>query len=128
TGPSRSTAETSTPSPTSASARSRPSSPNASTHKGGATFESPRSCLRVNPRPMLSSRPIVLLLSALAPLLLAGGALAADLATLVGNLTLGGFSEREAAITALAGSGEPRAAPVLEALAAGQLYVRTSDK
>ena len=77
---------------------------------------------------MLSSRPIVLLLSALAPLLLAGGALAADLATLVGNLTLGGFSEREAAITALAGSGEPRAAPVLEALAAGQLYVRTSDK
>jgi urea transport system permease protein len=77
---------------------------------------------------MFSSRPIVVVLSALASLLLAGGAFAADLATLVGNLTTGGFSERETAITALATSGEARAAPVLEALAAGQLYVRTSDK
>src|SRR4051812_27544711 len=77
---------------------------------------------------MLPSRPILVLASALASLLLAGGAFAADLATLVGNLTLGGFSERETAITALATSGEERAASILEALAAGQLYVRTSDK
>jgi urea transport system permease protein len=77
---------------------------------------------------MFSVRPIVVLVSALASLLLAGGAYAADLATLVGNLTAGGFSERETAISALATSGEERAAPVLEALAAGQLYVRTSDK
>src|SRR5258708_36653369 len=77
---------------------------------------------------MFFSRPIVVLLSALASLLLAGGAFAADLAALVGNLTTGDFSERETAITALATSGEERAAPILEALAAGQLYVRTSDK
>src|SRR3954463_7900571 len=77
---------------------------------------------------MLPSRPILVLASALASLLLAGGAFAADLATLVGNLTIGGFRERETAITALATSGEERAAPILEALAAGQLYVRTSDK
>ncbi|MFI5000698.1 MAG: urea ABC transporter permease subunit UrtB [Reyranellales bacterium] len=77
---------------------------------------------------MFSSRPIVVLLSALASLLLASGAFAADLATLVRNLTTGGFADRETAITALATSGEARAAPILEALAAGQLYVRTSDK
>ena len=77
---------------------------------------------------MFFARPIVVLLSALASLLLAGGAFAADLAALVGNLTTGGFSERETAITALATSGEERAAPILEALAAGQLYVRTSDR
>ncbi|MFN4015135.1 MAG: urea ABC transporter permease subunit UrtB [Reyranella sp.] len=73
-------------------------------------------------------RPVSVLLSLLASLALAGAALAADLATLVGNLTSGGLSEREAAITALAASGEERAAPILEALAAGRLYVRTSDK
>jgi len=77
---------------------------------------------------MLFARPILVLVSALASLLLAGGTFAADLATLVGNLAVGGFSERETAITALATSGEERAAPILEALAAGQLYVRTSDK
>src|SRR5882757_8374078 len=77
---------------------------------------------------MFLSRPIVVLLSALAALLVAGGAFAADLAALVGNLTTGDFSERETAITALATSGEERAAPILEALAAGQLYVRTADK
>jgi len=77
---------------------------------------------------MLLLRPFSVLLSVLASLALAGTALSADLAALVGNLTTGGFSEREAAITALAASGEDRAAPILEALAAGQLYVRNSDK
>src|SRR5206468_1614424 len=67
------------------------------------------------------------LLSAIAVLSLAGLALAADLATLVTNLTTGGYSEREAAINALAASSEARAAPILQALGAGQLYVRTSD-
>src|SRR6266446_7583153 len=68
------------------------------------------------------------LLSALVALLLAGAALAADLAGLVANLTTGGFGDRETAITALATSGEARAAAILEALGAGQLYVRSSDK
>jgi hypothetical protein len=68
------------------------------------------------------------LLSAIAVLCLAGMALAADLATLVTNLTAGGYSERDAAIGALAASGEARAAPILQALSAGQLYVRTDDK
>ncbi len=77
---------------------------------------------------MFFKRPFAVLLSALASLLLAGAASAADLATLVANLVAGGFSEREAGITALAASGEERAAPVLEALGAGRLYIRTSDK
>ena len=73
-------------------------------------------------------RPLSVLLSVLASLALAGTALTADLAALVGNLTSGGLSEREAAITALAASGEERAVPILDALAAGQLYIRNSDK
>ncbi|MDB5489095.1 MAG: Amino acid or sugar transport system, permease protein [Reyranella sp.] len=77
---------------------------------------------------MLRLRPFSVLLSVLASLALAGTALAADLAALVGNLTSGGLSEREAAITALATSGDERAVPILEALAAGQLYIRNSDK
>jgi urea transport system permease protein len=77
---------------------------------------------------MFFLRPASVLLSVLASLVLAGAALAADLSSLVGNLTSGGLSERETAITALATSGEERAAPILEALAAGRLYVRTSDK
>ena len=68
------------------------------------------------------------LLSALAAVCLAGTVSAADLAALVQNLVTGGFSERDAAIGALAASGEERAAPILEALGAGQLYVRTADK
>ena len=77
---------------------------------------------------MLLHRPFSVLLSVLASLALAGAALAADLTALVGNLTSGGLSEREAAITALATSGDERAAPILEALGAGQLYIRNSDK
>jgi urea transport system permease protein len=73
-------------------------------------------------------RPFSVLLSVLASLALAGAAYAADLATLVGNLASGGLSEREAAITALAASGDERAVPILEALGAGQLYTRPSDK
>ena len=69
-----------------------------------------------------------MLLSALASLLIAGAALAADLPALVGNLTTGSFGDRETAVGALATSGDARAAPILEALAAGQLYVRKSDK
>jgi urea transport system permease protein len=59
---------------------------------------------------------------------LAASALAQDLSTLVGNLTTGGFGERETAIGALTSSGNERAAPILEALGAGRLYVRTADK
>src|SRR5262245_46641670 len=73
-------------------------------------------------------RPLLGLWSALAAMVIAVSALAADLQTLVTNLTTGGFGDRETAIGALAASGEARAAPVLEALAAGQLYVRQADK
>jgi urea transport system permease protein len=68
------------------------------------------------------------LVAAVCSLLLAGSVQAADLATLVTNLVTGGYSERDAAITALAASGEARAAPILQALSDGELYVRTSDK
>jgi urea transport system permease protein len=73
-------------------------------------------------------RSLAGLLSVLAAVLIAGAGLAADLPALVGNLTTGGFGDRETAIAALAASGDSRAAPILQALAAGQLYVRQSDK
>lgn len=65
--------------------------------------------------------------SALATVLIAVTAWAADLPALVTNLTTGGFGDRETAIGALAASGEARAAPILEALGAGNLYVRKAD-
>ena len=68
------------------------------------------------------------LVGALASLVVAGSVLAADLAGLVANLVAGGYGERDAAITALAASGEARAAPILQALGAGELYVRNTDK
>jgi urea transport system permease protein len=73
-------------------------------------------------------RPLTGLWSALAAMVIAASAFAADLQTLVNNLTTGGFGDRETAIGALVTSGEARAAPILEALAAGQLYVRQADK
>ena len=77
---------------------------------------------------MSQKRLLAWLLPAVATLLVAGSVLAADLGTLVTNLVTGGYSERDAAITALAASGEARAAPILQALGAGELYVRTADK
>ena len=77
---------------------------------------------------MSQKRLLAGLLPVLAALFVAGSAMAADLATLVANLAAGGYSERDAAITALASSGEARAVPVLQALSAGELYVRTADK
>ncbi|MBS0520216.1 MAG: urea ABC transporter permease subunit UrtB [Proteobacteria bacterium] len=76
---------------------------------------------------MLILRLLAGLLPVLVSLLLAGVAMAADLGSLVTNLTTGGFGDREAAINALAASGEARAAPILEALSAGRLYVRSAD-
>jgi urea transport system permease protein len=119
--------KTSTPSPTSASAR-RQSNRHAGRKRTGRLKGRPVSISRIKSQPMFFLRPASVLLSVLASLVLAGAALAADLSSLVGNLTSGGLSERETAITALATSGEERAAPILEALAAGRLYVRTSDK
>ncbi|WP_349358163.1 urea ABC transporter permease subunit UrtB [Stappia sp.] len=46
---------------------------------------------------------------------------------LVDALAGGGFDETQAQIDALAATGDPRAAPVLEALAEGDLYARASD-
>jgi urea transport system permease protein len=77
---------------------------------------------------MLPSRSLVGLVSALVALLFAGTAMAGDLSKLVTNLTAGNFRDREKAINALASSGETRAVPILQALAAGVLYVRTADK
>jgi urea transport system permease protein len=77
---------------------------------------------------MFLFRSLAVLFSALASLTIAVAALAADLQSLVTNLTAGSFGDRETAIGALASSGDARAAPILEALGAGQLYVRTSDK
>jgi len=52
---------------------------------------------------------------------------AADLSGLVDALGRGSFADREKAIAALAAAGDGRAAPVLEALGAGDLYLRKGD-
>jgi len=68
---------------------------------------------------------IVVLAGAL--MLAASSAAAADMAELVKALATGSFSDREAAITALAATGDSRVATVLQALEAGELYARKSD-
>jgi len=77
---------------------------------------------------MSPKRLLAWLLPAFATLVVAASAPAADLDALVKNLVTGGYSDRDAAITALAASGEARAAPILKALSNGELYVRTADK
>ena len=52
----------------------------------------------------------------------------ADLRSLVDALGQGSFSDTEKQITAIAATGDPTVAPVLEALGDGNLYVRKSDK
>jgi urea transport system permease protein len=52
---------------------------------------------------------------------------AQDAEALVGALAKGSFTERSAAIAALAGAGNPEAVPVLQALNDGNLFVRKSD-
>jgi len=49
---------------------------------------------------------------------------AADLPSLINALGQGSFGDREKAIAALAATGDSHVAPVLEALSAGNLYVR----
>jgi urea transport system permease protein len=72
-------------------------------------------------------RALTGVVSLIVSLALTSAAGAADLGTLVANLTTGGFGDREAAIHALAVSGDPRAAPILEALGAGRLFIRAAD-
>jgi urea transport system permease protein len=77
---------------------------------------------------MSISRSLAGLISTLAAMvLITSTVLAADLPALVTNLTTGSFGDRETAVGALATSGDARAAPILQALSAGQLYVRKSD-
>jgi urea transport system permease protein len=53
--------------------------------------------------------------------------LAQDAGSLIDGLAVGGFKEREAAISALVSRGSPAVVPVLQALADGTLFVRKSD-
>ena len=52
---------------------------------------------------------------------------AADLRALVDGLGQGSYTDTERQIGAIAATGDPAAAPALEALAAGDLYVRKAD-
>ena len=52
----------------------------------------------------------------------------ADLRSLVDALGQGSFSDTEKQITAIAATGDPAVAPILEALGEGTLFVRKSDK
>jgi urea transport system permease protein len=69
----------------------------------------------------------VALLALLLAVLAAGAARAAELGPLVDKLAQGGFAGTEAAVNALAATGDPAVAPVLEALGEGDLYSRKSD-
>jgi urea transport system permease protein len=51
-----------------------------------------------------------------------------DLGSLIAGLGGGSFNDTEKAVQALAATGDARAVPALEALAAGDLYVRKADK
>jgi len=65
-----------------------------------------------------------------AGLFLAAGAFADDepsLDGLIRELAVGGYSDKRDAVDALAAPGDPRAARVLQAMSAGNLYVRDSD-
>ena len=64
---------------------------------------------------MLFLRLPAMLLSALASLLIAGSALAADLPALVGSLTTGSFGDRETAVGALAISAPASAITLVSA-------------
>jgi urea transport system permease protein len=80
---------------------------------------------RVAPRRLAAAFIAALLCAILA---LATPAQAAeDLRPLVDALAKGGFSDADAAVGALAATGDARAAPALEAFAAGTLHVRKSD-
>ncbi|WP_421726612.1 urea ABC transporter permease subunit UrtB [Bauldia sp.] len=59
--------------------------------------------------------------------MLAAAVQAADLRILIDGLAEGGYAETEAQIGALAATGDPAVAPVLEALAEGDVYARKSD-
>ncbi|MGN6159143.1 MAG: urea ABC transporter permease subunit UrtB [Devosia sp.] len=54
-------------------------------------------------------------------------ATAADFGVLVDALGPGSFSQREAAVNALAATGDSRVAPILQALTDGNLYTRKTD-
>ena len=59
---------------------------------------------------------------------LAAPAAAADFESLVDALNVGGYNDKAKAVEAMAATGDPRAAPVLDALGAGLLFIRTTDK
>ncbi|HZP19465.1 MAG TPA: urea ABC transporter permease subunit UrtB [Bauldia sp.] len=63
----------------------------------------------------------------LALLLCVSSAQAADIRLIVNNLAVGGYAGTEKAIVALAATGDPAAAKILDALSNGDLYVRKED-
>lgn len=69
-----------------------------------------------------------LLLTIITLVFISVAAIAQDVTTLVNALGLGSFKERETAVAAMVASGGEVAVPVLEALTAGNLYVRKSDQ
>ena len=60
--------------------------------------------------------------------ILAGRADAAGIQSLVNSLGTGGFTDTGRIVEQLAATGDPAVVPVLEALLAGELYTRKSDK
>lgn len=73
-------------------------------------------------------RLVRVILAALTLALLCRAAAAADLPAMVNALGQGDFTAREAAIRALAETGDPRAVAPLDALGKGELYLRKADK
>jgi urea transport system permease protein len=77
---------------------------------------------------MLQGRFMRFFISFLVLLFMSIAALAQDIGALVDALGKGTFKDREAAIAALAASGNEATMPVLEALTVGNLHVRKSDQ
>ena len=70
---------------------------------------------------------IQVVLAALFSIILGASSQAADLRQLIDELAGKDYKETEAQIGLIAATGDPAAVPVLEALAAGKLYMRKSD-
>ena len=74
-------------------------------------------------RRVLAGLGLILSLSFGAP----AGAQTTDIGQLVGALATGSFDDKEKAVVAMAASGNPRAAAIIEALGAGTLNIRKAD-
>ena len=71
--------------------------------------------------------PLLLLMCAATTLTFTGGLHAADVAEVAAGLKAGSFKKKAGVVAELAGLGDPKVIPLLEALRNGRLYYRKAD-